>query len=295
MIWTPPEYVAALEGEGTTVCRIASAEALRIERFGPGVIISHREREVRPDLIERIDAWAARAGIALDRIYERQLVIGPGETDKPRPLRGGELDSVLTVQELGLHYEVDFLAGYSCGLFIDQRHNRKYLLSLRPRRVLNTFSYTCAFSIAAASIGAETLSVDLAKVALSRGRRNLELNGIAPEGHRFIADDVLDVLPRLVRRGEKYDAIILDPPTFARGAKGRPFRVERDMEKLLSLALEVGTPGGWILLSTNASELQLRDLRSMARRQGCDRFHEEPLPEDLSHGPVSMTVWVRIP
>jgi hypothetical protein len=101
-----------------------------------------------------------------------------------------------------LCYEIDFLAGYSCGLFLDQRANRRRLRATKAERVLNLFSYTCSFSVAAAAGGAQTLSIDISKAALDRGRRNFALNGLSLEGHRFMADDAFDVLPRLARRGE---------------------------------------------------------------------------------------------
>src|SRR5204863_6937957 len=126
-------------------------------------------------------------------------------------------------------------------------------------------AYTCSFSVAAALAGAETISVDLSKKSLDRGRANFALNSIETTSHRFLADDVLDVLPRLARRGETFDAIILDPPTFSRGNKSRRFQVEKDLESLLVTALEVATPDARILLSTNCTRLAPRDLEQLAR------------------------------
>ena len=83
--------------------------------------------------------------------------------------------------------------------------------------------------------GAETVSVDLSRRSLTRGEENFERNGIDPKaGHRFFADDVLAFLPRLARRGEKFDAIMLDPPTFSRNQKGAAFQVQRDFGQLVS-------------------------------------------------------------
>ncbi len=139
-----------------------------------------------------------------------------------------------------MRYGLDFAGGYSAGLFIDQRANRARLRALKPKRLLNTFAYTCSFSVVAALAGAETLSVDLSRRSLTRGEENFQRNGLDPKaGHRFIADDVLAVLPRLARRGEKFDAIILDPPTFSRNQAGAAFQVQRDFDRLVTLALEV--------------------------------------------------------
>ena len=163
-----------------------------------------------------------------------------------------------TAREWLLRYGIDFGAGYSVGLFVDQRANRRYIRKIAPKRLLNCFAYTCSFSVAAGSAGAKTVNVDLSKKSLTRGRENFGLNGLPTEEHSFIADDVLSVLPRLARKGERFDAIILDPPTFSRSHRGNVFHVERDFEKLLLVALEVAERNARILLSTNCSTLQER-------------------------------------
>src|SRR5205807_7003290 len=142
------------------------------------------------------------------------------------------------------------------GLFIDQRENRRYLRQVAPKRLLNCFAYTCSFSVAAASVGAQTVNIDLSKKSLERGRENFALNSLPTGDHRFISDDVLSVLPRLARQGEKFDSIILDPPTFSRSHRGKTFHVENDFERLLLQALEVVERDGRILLSTNCSTLR---------------------------------------
>src|SRR5262249_20095902 len=149
----------------------------------------------------------------------------------------GPLQTIVT--ERHLRFGIDFTAGYSAGLFLDQRENRSHLRRIAPRRLLNCFAYTCSFSVAAASAGALTLNIDLSSKSLGRGRDNFALNNLSTVDQRFIADDVFAVLPRLARRGEKFDAIILDPPTFSRSHEGKAFQVERDFEKLLLGAVEL--------------------------------------------------------
>src|SRR5439155_23097457 len=111
-------------------------------------------------------------------------------------------------------------------------------------------AYTCSCSISAAYVGATTLNIDLSKKSLARGRENFALNSLSTVDHRFIADDVMAVLPRLARKGEKFDVIILDPPTFSRSSGGKTFHVENDFEKLLIDALELAERDGHILLAT---------------------------------------------
>ncbi len=204
------------------------------------------------------------------------------------------------VTEAGTRYGLDFAGGYSAGLFIDQRANRARVMALRPKRLLNTFAYTCSFSVVAARAGAETLSVDLSRRSLTRGEENFHRNGLDPKaGHRFMADDVLALLPRLARRGETFDAIVLDPPTFSRNQAGAAFQVQRDFERLVGLTLEVAAPGARILLSVNHSAMRVADLERAARSQlrmagRSGRFEPStPLP-DFPPGHGAKTAWVEV-
>jgi len=294
MKWMPPEMAAEFASAGTDAYRIAGGREGRVERYGSGAIISHQSPGAAERLLPQLTDWQRQAGVALAAIYERQLVIAPGSDDTPRQLAGKAIRET-TALEAGLRYSIDFLAGYSCGLFLDQRANRAHLRQLAPRRMLNTFAYTCSFSVVAAAAGAETLSIDVARLSLNRGRDNFSLNNLPTDGHRFIADDVLEVLPRLARRGEKFDAIVLDPPTFSRSKSGRVFRVQKDFPRLLELALACAAPGAWILLSTNCTGLGTAELRDLAAKVcgGWPRFYTEPLPPDLATGKAASTVWLR--
>jgi 23S rRNA (cytosine1962-C5)-methyltransferase len=205
----------------------------------------------------------------------------------------------VSVVENGVRYGLDFGAGYSAGLFIDQRANRSFVRHAAPRRLLNTFAYTCSFSVVAALAGAETVSIDLSKKSIDRGRENFALNDLPTNAHRFYADDVLDTLPRLTRKKERFDVIILDPPTFSRGNKGRRFQVEEDLEALLLAALEVAAPRAKILLSTNCTRLNRRALETIARfacktnRLAAD-FHAEPVLPDIPAEAAAQTVWLLL-
>jgi 23S rRNA (cytosine1962-C5)-methyltransferase len=205
--------------------------------------------------------------------------------------------------EAGIRYGIDFSAGYSVGLFIDQRINRASLaqsLQTRPgARVLNTFAYTCSFSVVAARFGAKTLSLDLSKKSLTRGEQNFARNGLSLDGHRFIADDVFAVLPRLAKRNEVFDAIILDPPTFSRNQSGAAFQAEQDYPRLIQLALAVAAPGAEILLSTNCTSIRPVDLQQMARQglkqsRKSGRFWSNSPPPDIPSEQASSTTWLKV-
>ena len=284
----------------TDALRLCTCPDGWVERFGVDVLISYKTDVALERLKTELCLWALNVDFKFRRVFARFLPKKNAEREAPRLVLGDpgtNLES--TAQERTLRYGIDFGAGYSVGLFIDQRENRRYLRDVKPQALLNCFAYTCSFSVAAATVGAKTVSVDLSKKSLARGRENFALNSLPTNDHRFLADDVMSVLPRLARKGEKFDAIILDPPTFSRSHRGKAFQVEQDFETLLLAALEVAERDGKILLSTNCSSLRERALEVMARfclkttrRTGA--FHREgPLP-DFPPGVGAATVWLTL-
>jgi 23S rRNA (cytosine1962-C5)-methyltransferase len=191
------------------------------------------------------------------------------QTEKAAPEHiAGEAAPQFTARENGLSYHIDFSAGYSQGIFLDQRIQRRFLASQchAGQSVLNLFAYTCAFSVAAAAAGAATESIDLSRNYLDWGKRNFLLNGIDPDGHFFCRGDSFDWLQRLARKGRRYDFIILDPPTFSRNDDGKIWRAERDYPALVDAALAVLQTGGRLLCSTNHHGLTQRDFVSLVRQ-----------------------------
>jgi 23S rRNA (cytosine1962-C5)-methyltransferase len=123
------------------------------------------------------------------------------------------------------------------------------------------------------------------------------LNGLPTMGHSFIADDVMAVLPRLARKGEKFDAIILDPPTFSRSPRGKTFHVENDFEKLLVDSLELTERNSHVLVSTNCSTLHEHALEVMARyalkaARRAGTFRRSPPLPDFPPGTGASSIWL---
>jgi 23S rRNA (cytosine1962-C5)-methyltransferase len=299
--WISPSVAATLAEEGTDAHRIASGAEAWVERFGADVLLSHQTEAAREAAMAELDACCAPYGFSPGRVFGKYLPQQASERAAPVLLRGENGAPLETeVTEAGARYGLDFEGGYSAGLFIDQRGNRARLCAWKPKRLLNTFAYTCSFSVVAALAGAETVSIDLSRRSLTRGEDNFARNGLDPKaGHRFIADDVLAVLPRLARRGEKFDAIVLDPPTFSRNQSGAAFQVRRDFGDLVALALEVASPGARILLSVNHSAMRVADLEWGARNalklagRGGRFLASEPLP-DFPAGHGAKTVWLQV-
>jgi len=298
--WLRKEQLDAFESALTTAHRLFTADDAWVERFGADIQISFKTDAARDFALCGLREWEALTGFKSRRVFSRFLPKQNAERVSPVLIEGAPADSLTTVvTEAGVRYGIDFAAGYSVGFFMDQRANRAFLRRIAPRNLLNTFAYTCSFSVVAGLAGGKTLSVDLSKKSLDRGRENFALNGLADAGHRFLADDALDVLPRLERRGEKFDAIVLDPPTFSRGNRGRRWKVEEDLEELVMMALGLAAPNASVLVSTNCTRINRRSLEGIARfalkahRRGGD-FHREPALPDFPPREGAETLWLRL-
>lgn len=299
--WISTAAWSALAAQGTDAHRLASGSDAWLERFGPDLLLSYKFEAARDALLSALDRRCADYSYRPRRVFGKYLPHQASERTAPILLRGeGDGPLETEVSEAGARYGLDFAGGYSAGLFIDQRANRARVRGLKPKRLLNTFAYTCSFSVAAALAGAETVSVDLSRRSLTRGEENFRRNALDPKvGHRFLADDVLGLLPRLARRGETFDAIILDPPTFSRNQAGAAFQVQRDFDRLVALALEVTAPGANLLLSVNHSAMKVADLERAARgalrmtgRTG--RFIPSAPLADFPPGHGAATVWLEV-
>src|SRR3954452_15234570 len=229
--WIGPALMRDFEAEGTDAHRLCTTILGWVERFGREIVISYKTEAERERLTTELYFWRKSAGFDFLRIFTRFLPKKNEERQRPELVFGEKEANPHTIaMEQFLKYAIDFADGYSVGLFVDQRENRRYLRQQRPQSMLNCFAYTCAFSVTAAAAGAKTVSIDLSKKSLQRGKENFALNNLLPADHQFIADDVLRVLPRLARKGEKFDVIILDPPTFSRTHRGKTLHVEHDFE-----------------------------------------------------------------
>lgn len=237
----------------------------------------------------------------------------------PRFIRGQTAPENFLVRENGVHFELSLNEGYSVGLFLDQRDNRRRLLTghvgggfpLRPdapdlagATVLNAFAYTCGFSVCGALAGAKTTSLDLSRKYLDWGRRNFAHNGLDPAAHEFIHGDCFDWMRRLAKRQRSFDLVLLDPPTFSRSKEQGDFRAEHDYGRLVQAALPLLKPDAILFASTNALRLEpeafLGQIRAAVQRAGRRVLQELYLPQPPDF-PITRdepahlkTIWLRI-
>ncbi|HIJ78295.1 MAG: class I SAM-dependent methyltransferase [Desulfobulbaceae bacterium] len=161
-------------------------------------------------------------------------------------------------------------ANNQVGVFPEQLPNWRWLKKRLsegkgPLRVLNGFAYTGAATLAASSAGphVEVCHVDGAKTAVAWARRNAALSGLAERPIRWIVDDLLKFMGREIKRGQRYDAFILDPPAFGRGPGGA-WQLERDLPRLLDCVAQlVSSSPSFIILSCHAPNLRANDLLKM--------------------------------
>lgn len=214
-----------------------------------------------------------------------------------RASRGDDAPSPLLVREAGVAYHLELGHGLSLGLFFDQRDNRRWVRGAASGGdVLNLFAYTCGFGVAAAAGGAtRTTNVDVARRALEVGRANYAAAGIeASPRHRFFREDALRFVERARRRGDRFDLICVDPPTFAttpRGAGGRRrrFTSGRDWVELADACVAVLAPGGTMLASSNDERLSVAAFRRLlldgAARAGAPAPRLTPAPPGPDYPP----------
>lgn len=168
---------------------------------------------------------------------------------------GERAEFPLIVQENGVNFAVYLNEGPMTGIFLDQRDVRKAIRDTysEGKSVLNTFSYTGAFSVAAALGGAsKTTSVDLANRSLPKTIEQFKINGLDEKSHEIRVIDVFNYFKYAVKKQLSYDLVILDPPSFARSKK-RTFSVVKDYVDLLKEAIAITAKDGVIVASTNYS------------------------------------------
>jgi 23S rRNA (cytosine1962-C5)-methyltransferase len=257
-----------VHGEGDGIDGIA------VDVYGEHLIVHFFSSEVLAEkeaILDALEALGPR-GIYL-KVHPKQsnTLVDPRtpELAPAIPVRGAACGDPLIIREGGLAFRVRLADGLKTGIFLDQRENRRRVRDLaRGKRVLNLFAYTCAFTVAAAAGGARaTVNVDASRGVLAWGEANLEENGLLPGPHEMIADDALVWLKHAVKRGERYDLIVLDPPSYATTKSSR-FSAADDYSDLAARALAVLAPGGSMLASTNHRGISMRKFRKQMHEAG---------------------------
>jgi 23S rRNA (cytosine1962-C5)-methyltransferase len=240
------------------------------------------------------DEDLARIGEAL---AARWAEVAPGEPlnwmfqhrDEHRPtnrLMAGAIPDEHVVEEDGARFVVHLAQGQNHGFFLDMAEGRRWVrrwAAAHPDgRVLNLFAYTCAFSVVALQAGAAAVAnYDMARGALSTGRRNHQLNGVQDRA-AFHAHDIFSSWGK-IRRGGPYDLVVLDPPSYQKGS----FVATKDWPRLLRRLPDLLKPGGRALLCLNAPELPEQFLRDQLAAEAPELVIEQRLPNPPAFADIS--------
>ena len=235
---------------------------------------------------------------------------GRGGSAEPSPPGGGrgqgEGGDLVPFLENGLRFLADLASGQKTGFFLDQRDNRSRLRALaRGRSVLNLFSYSGAFSVAALAGGAaRAVDVDSSAGALVLARANRRANGLGADEADFVEADVFDDLRRRVDAREHWDAVVCDPPAFAK-KRADLDRAARGYKDINRLAMALVAPGGWLLTCSCSGLLDAdlfqkivfsasvdsRTAYALVGRQGAGADH--PVSLDCPEGEYLKGLWLR--
>jgi len=249
-------------------------EGLAIDAYGDHLLVHFFSDEAlahKEAILDHVASLGARGVYMMSHPKQSNTLVDPrNESLAPsHPVRGEPADTPLIIWESGLSFRVRLGDGLKTGIFLDQRENRRRVRELAPgKRVLNLFAYTCGFTVAAAAGKAtRTTSVDASRGALDWGAENLEQNGLAGEHHAMYGEDVFDWLKLANKRGERYDLVVLDPPSYATTKSSR-FSAAQDLPDLAARALGVLAAGGRMLACTNHRGIPFLKFRKQMHEAG---------------------------
>ena len=290
--WVRERVATALElrrgllNEQTSAYRLLYGEGdgipgLTVDVYGSfAVIVTYA------DSLETLVPWVVRALVEALKLHGvvRRARVRDGEPPRLETLHGRLPPRDLIVAEHGLRMHVDLFLGQKTGLFLDHRENRRFVGELcAGKRVLNLFSYTGAFSLYAARAGAASVtSVDLSEPAARAARSNFELNGIDPEQHEFLSEDVFEFLERTRQAGTTYDVVICDPPSFA-NSRDQQKNALRAYVSVNSSGLRVLEPKGIYAAASCTAQVGLEAFRGVLAEAAVNAKRRLQIFHDAGH------------
>lgn len=272
-----------------------SGEGMKLERFGAYTLARPDPEALWQKRLSK-EVWGRANGT-----FERKGATGAWKKDATLP-------KAWIISYGGLNLELRPTSFKHVGLFPEQQEHWIWLAEKlnhakkkreAPLKVLNLFAYTGAATLSAAQTGAEVVHLDSSKVAIEWARKNAELSGLSAAPIRWIEDDVLKFLRKELKRGNKYDAIIMDPPAFGHGSGSALWKIERDFYELIELAFQVLSekPVALVLNGYTAgySPLTLKNnlIPLVARHGGELESGELAIPEDGGERMLPAGVFAR--
>ena len=221
--------------------------------------------ELKENILE-----ALKQSVEYKGIYQKKRFDGKGKylDDADDFICGGKAPEPLIIKENGVNFAIYLDDGAMVGVFLDQRDVRRTIRDkyAKGKTLLNTFSYTGAFSVFGALGGStKTTSVDLAKRSLPKTQEQFSVNDIDAETQDIIVEDVFNYFKYAVRKQLSFNIVVLDPPSFARSKK-HTFSASKDYVKLLKEAIQITSKNGVIVASTNSANFSMMTFRDFIKR-----------------------------
>jgi 23S rRNA (cytosine1962-C5)-methyltransferase len=272
--------------EVTDACRLFNGvgdgfPGVTLDRFGDRYQVQFFGPEMLARRRELVDAVVETFKPACVVVKERLSRSGKSLENPPMEvLVGRSEDSTGVVREGSAKFHIDLLDTVNPGLFLDMRAIRLEMGERAAgRRMLNLFSYTCAFSVHGRLGGAEiSTNADISAKILDKGRENYALNGLEPKQGEFFRGNAVEYVHWAQKKGLKFDAIVLDPPSFAR-FKGKNFNVREHLMPLVADCATLLNKDGLFMVSSNYSEFNL------------SAFSRNALASVASVHPKAKTLW----
>lgn len=252
------------ESEDTTAFRVVNGEGdglggIIIDYYDGYYLIQWYSKGIysfREDLLKALQQTVEYKGI-----YQKKRFDDKGQYIEEDDFVAGERGTFpLIIKENGVNFAVDLNDGAMTGIFLDQREVRKAIRERYSKgtEMLNTFSYTGAFSVNAALGGAKmTTSVDVANRSRAKTNEQFAVNDIDYEKQQIVVDDVFQYFKYAARKERLFDLVVLDPPSFAK-TKKRTFSAAKDYTELLKETIAITRNNGVIVASTNSSAFDMR-------------------------------------
>ncbi len=277
----------------TNAYRLINAEGdglpgLVVDRYAELLVAQIHTRgmeQLRPLVIEALMAEADTHGILLRNDGQARQREGLEVEEQPVVVAGA-VPTQVTIRENNMLFVVDPWQGQKTGFFLDQRDKRQALRKYsRGKRVLNCFSYTGGFSIAAALSDptTRTVSVDISAPAIEAARQHFVLNALDPNQHEFRVANVFDYLEEARQSGEQFDVVVLDPPAFAK-TQGARTQALKAYHRLNLLGMQVLRPGGILLSCSCTGAIGMDDLLGTIAQCAQRLQRSVQLLESYTHG-----------
>jgi 23S rRNA (cytosine1962-C5)-methyltransferase len=280
------ELRALVRGQGVTGYRLLFGEADGL----PGIVVDlYGDYAVLVTYSRSLGALVPEVAQAVEEVARVRGVVRrarDGDGVRLTLLAGEPPPSEVIIEERGMRLLAELEHGQKTGLFFDHRDNRAFVREISAgRSVLNLFAYTGGFSVAAALGGARAVtSVDISPPAIAAAQRNFALNGLEGARHEALVADVFEYLEAVKARGERFDLVVCDPPSFAKNRQ-QLRAAEKAYRRLLALCLEVTVTGGLLCAASCTSQVSPDGFRAALRDAARKARRRLQVVRDIGHAP----------